>query len=271
MALPDWAFGLARSKLEIALPRRWAHVQGVARQARNVRVVAGEDADLLEAAAILHDVGYAPDLAATQFHPLDGAVFLADAGAPERLVNLVAHHTCAVLEAQLRGIEAELARFTDELGPVRDALWYCDQTTSPDGETVTPQARVAEIKQRYGPDHLVVHFITAAAPELQAAIERTECRLGVPVHRLGGGFRPAGQAVRPRPFWHAMITACLAATIVSTIRLIQELAADDNYDSVVGVRFTVANKVTLLPFFRGFKHFDACPARSRPFGLWLRS
>ena len=68
-----------------------------------------------------------------------------------------------------------------------------------------------------------------------------------------------------------MITACLAATIVSTIRLIQELAAEDNYDSVVGVRFTVANKVTLLPFFRGFKHFDACPARSRPFGLWLRS
>jgi putative nucleotidyltransferase with HDIG domain len=163
------------------LPRRWAHVQGVARQARNVRVVAGEDADLLEAAAILHDVGYAPDLAQTQFHPLDGAIFLAEVGAPERLVNLVAHHSCAVLEARLRGIEAELARYTDELGPVRDALWYCDQTTSPEGETVTPQERIAEINRRYGPDHLVVRFITAAVPELQAAIERTERRLGAPI------------------------------------------------------------------------------------------
>jgi putative nucleotidyltransferase with HDIG domain len=122
MALSDWAFDLSRSKLETALPRRWAHVQGVAQQARKVRAVAGEDGDLLEAAAILHDVGYAPDLAVTSFHPLDGAVFPAEVGAPERLVNLIAHHSYALLEARLRGIEAELTRFTDEQGPVRDAL-----------------------------------------------------------------------------------------------------------------------------------------------------
>jgi putative nucleotidyltransferase with HDIG domain len=181
MALTDWAFHVARSKLEDSLPRRWAHVQGVARQARSVRAVAGQDADLLEAAAILHDVGYAPDLATTRFHPVDGAVFLAEIGAPERLVNLVAHHSYAALEARLRGLEGELAHFSDEQGPIRDALWYCDQTTSPDGEIVTAQARVAEIKDRYGPNHLVTRFITEAAPELLAAVERTERRIGTPI------------------------------------------------------------------------------------------
>ncbi|HEX6521950.1 MAG TPA: HD domain-containing protein [Streptosporangiaceae bacterium] len=192
MVLTDWAFHVARSKLEDSLPRRWAHVQGVARQARSVRAVAGQDADLLEVAAILHDVGYAPDLATTRFHPVDGAVFLAEIGAPERLVNLVAHHSYAALEARLRGLEGELGHFSDEQGPVRDALWYCDQTTSPDGEIVAARARAAEIKDRYGPDHLVTRFITEAAPELLAAVERTERRIGIAI-----GSYPRYGALRP--------------------------------------------------------------------------
>lgn len=54
------------------------------------------DAGLLLAAATLHDVGYAPRLAATGFHPLDGARFLRDEhGAEERLVRLVANHSFA--------------------------------------------------------------------------------------------------------------------------------------------------------------------------------
>jgi putative nucleotidyltransferase with HDIG domain len=176
MALSGWAFGVAKEKLE-GLPRRWAHVQGVRRQARSLQVVAGQDADLLEAAAILHDVGYAPDLAITGFHPLDGAAYLARIGAPVRLVNLVAHHSYALLEAQMRGLESEMARVVDEQGVIRDALWYCDQTTSPSGDTVTPQARVAEIQHRYGPHNIVTRFITDAAPELLAAVQRTEERL----------------------------------------------------------------------------------------------
>ena len=177
-ALTDWAHDVARSKLERSLPRRWAHSQGAASRARQVRAAVGDDADLLEAAAILHDVGYAPDLAISHFHPLDGAVFLSDIGAPKRLVDLVAHHSFAALEARLRGMESRLAGFGDEQGPVRDALWYCDQTTSPDGQVVSPQDRIAEIKERYGSEHLVTRFITEAAPELLAAVERTEQRLG---------------------------------------------------------------------------------------------
>ena len=42
--------------------RTWAHVQGVADRARSLAPVLGADADLLEAAAWLHDIGYAPGL-----------------------------------------------------------------------------------------------------------------------------------------------------------------------------------------------------------------
>lgn len=174
--LSVWAFGVARESLKV-LPRRWAHVQGVARQARTLRAIAGQDADLLDAAAILHDVGYAPDLAKTGFHPLDGAVYLTKLGAPARLVNMVAHHSYALLEAQMRGLDGEMEQFTDERGVVRDALWYCDQTTSPSGDVVTPQARIAEIQHRYGCGSVVTRFISEAAPELLAAVQRTEERV----------------------------------------------------------------------------------------------
>ncbi|MEY8040564.1 HD domain-containing protein [Saccharopolyspora cebuensis] len=179
MTLYRWAFDVAEQKLSESLPRRWSHVQGVAERARSLRAVSGADADLLEAAAILHDVGYAPDLATTAFHPLDGAVFLRQIGAPDRLVHLVAHHSYAELEAGLRGLSAELAEFTDERGPLRDALWYCDLNTTPDGEEVDARERIAEIKQRYGPGHLVTTFITEASPELLAAVDRTRERAQV--------------------------------------------------------------------------------------------
>ncbi len=174
-----WAYGLAEQQLADALPLRWAHVQGVAQRARGLAPVVGSDADLLEAAAILHDIGYAPGLATTGFHPLDGAEFLHTTGTPARLVHLVAHHSYAALEAELRGLSTELAEFDDERGSLRDALWCCDLSTSPHGVEVDPRDRITEITQRYGPDHLVTEFITRAAPELLAAVDRTHRRLTV--------------------------------------------------------------------------------------------
>ena len=70
-----WAERLARPLLEHVLPRRWAHVQGVAARARSLAPTVGIDADLVEAAAWLHDIGYLPDLAATGLHSLDGALY----------------------------------------------------------------------------------------------------------------------------------------------------------------------------------------------------
>ena len=73
MASPAWAEALAERYLSQALPRRWAHVQAVAGRAASAADALGDDADLLVCAAWLHDIGYAPSVADTGFHSLDGA------------------------------------------------------------------------------------------------------------------------------------------------------------------------------------------------------
>lgn len=167
-----WARNLAREHLEIPLPRRWAHTQGVARQARTLAPILGEEADLLEAAAWLHDIGYAPDLVDTGFHPLDGARYLRDvAEADDVLCRLVAGHSCAVVEAAERGLAEDLSReFPQVSAPLSRALTYCDMTTTPDGEPVAVTERLAEIRQRYGPAHLVTRFTHLAEPDLLGAV-----------------------------------------------------------------------------------------------------
>ena len=177
MDLREWALGLAHDHLAEALPNRWLHVQGVAGRARDMRHLREPDLEVLWAAAILHDLGYAPSVAESGFHPLDGALFLRSLGAPERLCALVAHHSCAIVEARLRGLEDELAEFVDEGGPVRDALWCCDLTTSPTGAAVSATDRLDEIVKRYGCHHVVSQFVDLARPELLAAVERTQQRL----------------------------------------------------------------------------------------------
>ena len=109
--LASWAEQLARALLQQPLPRRWAHVQGVAARARSLAPVLGADADLLEAAAWLHDIGYAPSLAATGLHALDGARYLRGAQhADTMLCRLVAHHSCAIIEAEERGLADIVSR-----------------------------------------------------------------------------------------------------------------------------------------------------------------
>src|ERR1700745_2469827 len=97
---------LARALLHAPLPRRWAHVQGVAARARGLAAVIGADADLLEAAAWLHDTGYAlADLAVKGLHALAGGLYLRDGQhADTMLCRLVAHHSCAIVEAEERGL-----------------------------------------------------------------------------------------------------------------------------------------------------------------------
>ncbi|MFJ6883969.1 HD domain-containing protein [Streptomyces californicus] len=176
----DWATHIARAELSCTLPRRWAHTQGVAHRAAEVSQVLNQDANLLVAAAMLHDIGYAPRLAVTGFHPLDGARFLRDEHrADERLVRLVANHSFALLEAEERGLREELATefpLLDEPLLV-DTLVYCDMTTTPDGDRTTAQDRVAEIRSRYGDDSVVGRFIRRAAPEIFASVERVEAAL----------------------------------------------------------------------------------------------
>jgi HD superfamily phosphodiesterase len=174
-----WAERLARKLLEDPLPRRWAHVQGVAAQARSLAPMLGDDADLLEAAAWLHDIGYAANLAVTGFHPLDGARYLRDVEhADSRLCSLVGQHSCAGIEAEERGFADELFReFPRVDGVLEDALAYCDMTTTPTGHVVTVHDRLSEIVERYGPGTIVTSFIGRAEPNLVSSVARTQRRL----------------------------------------------------------------------------------------------
>ncbi|MBQ1062286.1 HD domain-containing protein [Micromonospora sp. C41] len=178
-ALVDAAREIARLKLESPLPRRWNHVQAVAAKARTVsEAVPVEDRDVLVASAWLHDIGYNPELVDTGFHALDGGRWLRREHFDGRIAALVAHHSCAWLEAEERGLgEVLAAEFPREETAVTDALCFSDMTTGPDGQDFEVLERLAEIRSRYGPDHLVTRFIIRAEPEMVAAVQRTERRL----------------------------------------------------------------------------------------------
>jgi hypothetical protein len=175
--LSDWARNTARRLLAAELPRRWAHTAGVARRAEQVaRVLPVEERELLVAAAWAHDIGYASELVDTGLHSLDGAHYLLRAGLDRRVCGLVAHHSGAAAVAELTGLGDRLAEFGDERGRLRDALWYADMTTSPDGHPTTVEQRLAEIRRRRGPDDPVVRALDLNVGERLAAVRR--------VHRL---------------------------------------------------------------------------------------
>ncbi len=176
MARSDWAASYAGDLLS-PLGDRWLHVRGVARQAQRVAAILPTyDRDVLLAAAYLHDLGYAPSLVKTGLHPLDGARHLRALG-HERLAGLVAYHSGARAEAELRGLAAELAEFEDEASATSMALTYCDMTTDAAGEAVTLAERLADIERRYGAGHVVTRSVHRARPEVERCIQHVEARL----------------------------------------------------------------------------------------------
>jgi hypothetical protein len=95
-------------------------------------------------------------------------------------VSLVAYHSCAQIEADVRGLGAELAaEFSPAEALLSDALLYCDMTTGPDGDYVRPADRLVEIRGRYGPDHEVTQFVERAASEILITAGRVEEMLAV--------------------------------------------------------------------------------------------
>lgn len=176
-ALDAWAADVAIIHLR-PLANRWIHTQAVAARGRQASMAVGaSDRPLLVAAAWLHDLGYAPEIAKTGFHPLDGARYLDAVGAPRRLVSLVAHHSCARFEADERGMLPELRTYELEVGPVTDALIWADMTTGPTGRTVDVEERLAEILRRYTADSPVHKAIEEASANIVAAVSRVEGRL----------------------------------------------------------------------------------------------
>jgi putative nucleotidyltransferase with HDIG domain len=161
-----------------ALAQRWAHVQAVgARAAELAATVDPADRDLLVAAALLHDIGYAPELVVTGFHPLDGARHLQRAGFPERVVALVAHHSGARFEAAERGLLRELEAYPLEDSAVMDALVTADLTTGPHGQRFSYDERLDEILTRYPVDSAVHRAMCRARPVLAEHVQRVETRV----------------------------------------------------------------------------------------------
>ena len=131
---------------------RWRHTIAVSARAATTAARLGVDTNLAEAAAWLHDIGYAQAIAVTGFHPLDGAEHITRLGWPARIAGLIAYHSGARYVAALRGLSARLSAFVDEEGLLSDTLTYADQTTGPRGEPMTFEQRHAEMLHRHGPD-----------------------------------------------------------------------------------------------------------------------
>lgn len=177
-ALVQRARRLAESRLA-PLTTRLAHVRGVAAAAQGlVARVDPADADALVASAWLHDVGYAPSVLSSGFHPVDGARFVQAEGFPAVMVSLVAYHTGAVFEARERGCSEALAEFAEPPELLLDVLTCADMQTGPDGSPIRPEDRVSEILSRYGEDDPVHRAITSSAPSLLAAVARVNALPG---------------------------------------------------------------------------------------------
>jgi hypothetical protein len=173
--LVKWAESTARERLAASLPRRWRHVQQVARRPETLAAQLAEDAELLVVSAWLHDIGYAPELAEVGFHPLDGARFLRAGEHDERLCGLVAFHSSALAEAEALDLADQLAaEFEDERTLTRDLLWFADMTTGPDGQCMSFEERMADVRDRYGPEHYVIRALEAGMAERAAAVARAE-------------------------------------------------------------------------------------------------
>ena len=160
------------------LPERWRHTIGVAERARQVSAaVRPAEADLLEAAAWLHDIGYAAELYDTGFHPVDGARHLRSASWPARICGLVAHHSEALCVAHARGLADAVAAFPREQSAVSDALTYADQTVGPNGRSMSIDQRLADMLRRHGADspNGAVHALRA--PLIRQAVSRVDRRL----------------------------------------------------------------------------------------------
>jgi hypothetical protein len=113
-----------------------------------------------------------------ELHQLDGARYLRDTQhADAMLCRLVAHHSCAIIEADERRL-ADVLSLEFEPAPdvLSSVLTCCDMTTSPDGELVPVEQRLAEIHDRYGSGHMVSRSIQRATPMILRAVEQVHRR-----------------------------------------------------------------------------------------------
>ena len=127
------------------------------------------------AAAYLHDVGYGhPDIG---FHPVDGARLLRSRGYSPVVCHIVAFHTAAEIEADVRGLDPTIFESfalhdVPGLHIADDLMWRADLSVGPNGEAMTVDQRLSEILSRYEAGSVVHTAITRAEPRLREAVQR---------------------------------------------------------------------------------------------------
>jgi putative nucleotidyltransferase with HDIG domain len=169
-------------------PDRLAHSKAVARRAEFLTLtVEPECAALLVAAAWLHDIGYAPRLRDTGFHPIDGARHLQTIGWPPAICNLVAHHSGARFVASILHLDRQLEAYPFSQDAVSDALTVADQTIGPKGQAMTLDERMSDMLKRHGPDSPNALAHPQREPYIRAAAMRVAARLERDVLTVGSG------------------------------------------------------------------------------------
>lgn len=158
---------------------RWAHVQAMGHLA-DALAAEGRVSSDVATAAWLHDVGYAPELAHTGFHPLDGARFLQGLSVQANVVALVAHHTGAAYEAAERGLSGALTALPSPILTDLEELNLLDLVIGPDGSPTTTSARLREVLERYPANDPVHRAVAVSRPALLVGADRARRRLGLP-------------------------------------------------------------------------------------------
>ena len=168
----------AERLLATACSGLWAHCQGAARRAELLRPVLADHTDLVAAAALLHDIGHSPELVQTGFHPMDGATYLRDLGADPLTARLVAHHSHAVFQARVHGLDQRLlAEFAPPPATLAAALTWCDMTSDAEGQPTTLDRRLVALQERHRDDPLWLKGHTARVPALHASTSYIDASL----------------------------------------------------------------------------------------------
>jgi putative nucleotidyltransferase with HDIG domain len=161
-------------------PERQEHSAGVAARAVSLCAAVPEDeADLLVAAAWLHDIGYAPGVRDTGLHPVDGARYLRSRGWNPAVCDLVAHHSGSRFVAKYRGLRRELDEFTFVECALTDALTVADQTVGPHGRSLSLEERMRDVLERHGPASASARAHPQREPYLRSASQRVNQRLAM--------------------------------------------------------------------------------------------
>jgi hypothetical protein len=144
-------------------PTRLEHVRGAGTVAGMVAsALSPHQPEMIIAAAWLHDIGYAPAIARTGFHPVDGALFLAREGWPDPVVFMVAHHSQAAVLAPYYGVQHHMALLEHVHGVADDIITFSDLRAGPNGLGAEPRDRVEDMRRRHADSGVVPRAIREA-------------------------------------------------------------------------------------------------------------